>query len=174
MRDGKLVRWLCLGLLTVGLSGCALSAAETDSYTARERHTAISRLLIISNVWPLASQGPSSAMQMATIETALKDAFSKCGVVASVLPPDQRLQGGGDEQAIRAFSPDALFVLETQTFETGRTEAGGAYLARIIDMTRKKMVWRAQTSITAGKSREEVFAASIIDRLKADSILCSS
>jgi hypothetical protein len=159
--------------LAAVLSGCTQSTAKIESYTAKEHHADIGRLLIVSDTWPLTSKGVSSTLQVPILEDALVKAFGKCGIVTNVVPQDQLPLAGGDTQAIRALSPDALLVLETKTYEDG-VGGGGVYLAKIVDMMTKKMVWQAQISITTGTSREEVFAASIISRLKEDSIICPS
>lgn len=172
MRDGK--TWLWLSVFAAGLSGCTNSTATITSYVSKDEHIAINRLLIVSRIWPTSSSGATSALQMPVLETAVTEALAKCGIVVNVLPQDQLSLPGDDAQAGRTNSSDAVLVLETKTFETGIAEGGGVYSANLIGMATKKMVWQAEIRIETGASREEAFAASIVDRLKGDSILPAS
>ncbi len=170
---GKLSRWLCLVLLPAALVGCA-SRATIDSHADKGAHSELHRLLIVSNLWPLTSVGQSSALDSAVVETALVQAFGKCGIDTEIVRQDRFSPGGDGLEALRVYSPDAIFVLETQRFDFNVVNGGGDYSGKIVEMTTKKMAWQARVHITDGRSREEVLAGSILDSLKADSILCTS
>jgi hypothetical protein len=172
-RGGKLLRWAYPALVAVAISGCATSTAKIDSFTIKE-HTGIHRLLLASNVWPPPSEGTSNVLEMPVLEAAIANAFNNCGIVTDILPRGQLSLPDDTPPAVRAFSPDALFTLESKKLEVGIAEGGGVYLIKIVDMTAKQMIWQAQISITAGKSREEVLATAIVDQLKKDRLLCAS
>ena len=173
MHNGRFFRWLYLVLLATVLAGCTSSATITSD-ADKGRHSEIHRLLIVSNLWPLNFEGGARAPQASIIETTLVEAFRKCGIVADVVREDRFSPTDDRTEVLRVFSPDAVFVLETRSFEYGVAKGGGIYSGKIVDVTTKKLVWQAQVRLTAGQSREEILVASILDRLKDDSILCPS
>jgi hypothetical protein len=162
-------RCLCLGLLAIGLSGCAAKVTVTSNRVP-DYHGEIRRLLVIAQVGGELGYGEYNAERPA-FRDAIVNSLSKCGITANVQFQSQISLPAETAQAVRAFAPDTALTIETKSTSIGGGSSAAVYIGTVIDMPRRKPVWKAEIQYIGGKSGDEILAASIIDRLKSDAIL---
>jgi hypothetical protein len=169
MRIDTALRWMCLGLMTVGLSACVQSKATITSNKAPDYHPEIKRLLVLTELGIVPNNSPVGDVE-GTLEGAVTDSLAKCGIVVKFQRHDPLALQSEGPQAIRSFSPDTVMTLGVKATGMGRATPS-IYLGSIIDMTTKKLVWKSEIDFQFAWSSGETLAATIVGRLKADTIL---
>jgi hypothetical protein len=108
-------------------------------------------------------------------EADVTDSLAKCGIAVNVHRRDPLALQNDEALAVRAFSPDTVLTLQWKTAQSGgRTPGTTVFASSLIDVATKKLVWKAQIDLKGGWSLAETLAASVIDRLKADTVVSSS
>jgi hypothetical protein len=166
MRDHKMLQLLCLILLTVGLCGCVRSPEEVKSFTTKDVHAEIKRLMVVATVQQYKTVVAPRGIRASAFETAFRDSLGKCVVDVKFLFEDQLSVIADSEDAVRTFAPDALLAVEEH-----RTEGERRYLAKLIVMATKKLAWEAEIVFHEGMQLDESLPDAIVDRLKGDAVL---
>lgn len=159
-----------MGFLAFGLAACVQSKATVTSNKAPDYHPEIKRLLVLTELG-LVKNNSLVGDEEGTFEAAVTDSLAKCGIVTKFQRHDPLALQNEGPQAIRSFSPDTVMTLGLKATGSMGGAASVVYLGSIVDMPTKKLVWRAEVDFKAAWSGGETLAASIVDRLKADTIL---
>ncbi len=167
-RNGRVLRGICLALFALGLSGCQ-SPAKVKSYTAKDFHGGIGRLMVVSSVMQFKPGVVPNGMRTSVFETAFRDSLDKCGVEVKFLFQDQLSVIADSEEAVRTFAPDALLSVDERY-----AEGEHRYSADVIIMATKKIAWRAVIDVSGHAGGDGALAAAIVERLKGDAILSPS
>jgi hypothetical protein len=165
MRNHKMLQRLCLVLLTVGLCGCVRSPEDVKSFTVRDVHAEIKRLMVVATVQQYKTAVAPRGIRASAFETAFRDSLGKCGVDVKFLFEDQLAVIADSEEAVRTFAPDALLAVEER-----RTDGERRYSANVIVMATKTLAWRAEIVFHEGMQLDETLPNTIVDRLKGDAV----
>jgi hypothetical protein len=169
MNIEKPLRWMCMGLLSVGLAACVGSKATIQSNKAPDYHPQIKRLLLVTDLGLTPINRPDGDEE-ANFEAAVTESLSQCGITVQFRRHDALDLQNGDQRAIQTFAPDTLLTLAPKATGAGRK----IYAGTIIDMAAKKPVWRSELDIQFAWFAGKTLAGSLIGRLKEDGILASS
>jgi len=174
MRFESALRFACLGFLVLGLSGCVQSKATITSNRANDYHANIKRLLVITDLGQ-ALKGKIDGDEEGIFESNVRDALAKCSIVVEFHRHDPLALQNDAQEAIRATSPDTVMTLAWKSAQSGgRAPKSTVYIGSIVDLTTKRLVWKAEIDFQSAWSGGETLAASLVDRLKADTIISAS
>ena len=174
MKAETLVRWACVGLAAIGLSGCVQSKATIESRTAVNYHADVRKLLIITQMDDMLRHR-SAAAAGELFETNIVSSLAKCGIAAEFHEREPLALDNDAAAAIRSSAPDTVMTLIWKSEQTGgRMPPFVVYSGSIIDLKSKRTVWKSEIQFKSAWSRAETLAATIIDKLKADAIISPS
>jgi len=171
MHFATLARWLCLGILAVGLSGCVhpskvdITSNKLDAY-----HPNIKRLLILTDIG--AALKNRTGDDEAIFASAVTGSLDQCGIAAAVHKHDPLALNNDAQQAIRAFGPDTVMTIVMKSAQTiNGIPVSSVLNATMIDLKTKTAVWKAEINYLTADNAGQALAAAIIARLKQETIL---
>jgi len=174
IRVETLARWLCLGLVAAGLSGCAHpSQVGITSNKLNAYHADIKRLLVLTDLGKaIQTRGGD---QEAAFTSAFTASLGTCGIDVKVQKHDPLALQDETKQAVQNFAPDTFLSIGWKTEQSVNTVAVQTVLVgSMIDLKTKRLVWKAEINFVPASNAGQTLAASIIDRLKLETILGSS
>jgi hypothetical protein len=163
----RALRFACLAFLALGLSGCVQSTATITSNKASDYHANIKRLLVITDLGKALQDNDEGIF-----ESKMTDALGACGIVVTFHRNNPLALRNDSQDAIRATLPDTVMTLGWKSAQSmGQGPINAVYIGSMVDLATKRVVWKAEIDFKSALSGGETLAASLIDRLKADTII---
>ena len=158
-------------LLAACLSGCAhQSEIGMTSTKLNAYHADIKRLLFVTELGETLKYRVGDPE--AVFESNLTDALHRCGIATQFHKHDPLALQNEEQLAVKSFSPDTILELRWKSSQTRYgVPISSVLMGTMIDWKTKQQVWKAEINLVPAYYSGETLAASIIQRLKTESIL---